>query len=140
MASFRDLEPCRYLPLECEALIAVGWLGSNDEYPRGVVSEQFFSKLKSLCDSPWQPVVSAGCHPCSLCQFDAPAFSDNVFVPHGGKIYVAPVGVVHYIAAHRYLPPPVFIEAVLACPPIQSMEYKRAILANGGRSLAHSGA
>jgi len=139
MASLRDLEPCRYLPLECEALIAVGWLDSEDDYPRGTVSEEFFLKLKSLCRAPWQPVVSGGYHLCSLCQFDAPTFSDNLFVPHGGKIYVTPVAIVHYIAAHRYLPPPVFIEAVLVCPPIKSMEYKRAILANGGRGLLRSG-
>ncbi len=138
MTFIKDLGPCRYLPLECEALVAVGWVDADADYPRGVVPEQSFLKLKDLCRSPWQPVVAAGGHACNLCQFDAPTFSANVFVPHGGKIYVAPVAVVHYIAAHRYLPPPVFIEAVLACPSIQSIDYKRAILENGGRSLVRS--
>jgi hypothetical protein len=117
------------------SLVAVGWLGEGSEFTCGSVSSEFFDKLKNLCADPWQPVVAAGCHSCELCQFDAPRFSSNVFIPYKGKIFVAPVGIVHYIAAHRYLPPPVFIEAVVTCPPIHSMEYKKALLSNGGRSL-----
>src|SRR5712675_9636 len=84
------------------------------------VSKQLFCKLQELCSTPWQPIASAGFHVCELCQFDAPAFSDNVFVPHRGKIYVAPVAILHYISAHWYRPPPIFIDAVLTCPPIDS--------------------
>jgi len=32
-------------------------------------------------------------------------------------------------------PPQVFIDAVLACPPMRSAGYWQALLANGGRSL-----
>jgi len=46
---------------------------------------------------------------------------------------MAPVAVVHYISAHSYRPPQIFIEAVLKCPPIDSMNP----LANGGRSLVN---
>jgi hypothetical protein len=99
----------------------------------------FFRKLAQLCADPWQPVVSAGAHACELCQFDAPQFSANVFVPHAGKIYAAPVAVVHYVAAHWYCPPQVFIDAVLACPHMTSMEYKKALLANRGRGLLRKG-
>jgi len=135
MASITDLSPCHYIPIDCAALVAVGWLGEGSEFTRGSVSSEFFDKLKKLCADPWQPVVAAGYHSCELCQFDAPRFSSNIFIPYKGQIFVAPVGIVHYIAAHRYLPPLVFIEAVIACPPIHSMEYKKALLANGGRSL-----
>jgi len=41
----------------------------------------------------------------------------------------------HYINAHRYLPPNEFCEAVLSCPPTQTMEYKRRFLENGGREI-----
>jgi hypothetical protein len=95
----------------------------------------FFSKLKDLCAAPWQPVASGGFHVCEICQFDGPGFSDNVFVPYQGRIYVAPVAIVHYIAVHWYRPPQVFVDAVMTCPAIRSMEYKKAILANGGRTL-----
>jgi hypothetical protein len=50
---------------------------------------------------------------------------------------MAPVAVAHYISAHWYRPPQIFIEAVLKCPPIDSMNYKKAPLANGGRSLVN---
>ena len=135
MAAIRDLERCNEIPLSCDVLLAVGWLGRESEFEKGPVSSAFHEKLITLCADPWQPVVSAGFHRCELCQFEGPQSSDNVFVPFEGKIYVAPVGVVHYVASHWYKPPQIFIDAVLACPPMGSMEYKKAILANGGRGL-----
>ena len=84
-------------------------------------------------------MAAGGAHTCALCQCDAPQFSANLFVPYQGKVYVAPVAIVHYIAAHWYVPPAVFIAAVEACPPVQSMAYKKALLANGGRALLRSG-
>jgi hypothetical protein len=59
----------------------------------------------------------------------------EVYLPGQGCIYVAPTGIVHYISAHWYKPPTPFLEAVLACPPMGSMTYKKAILQNAGRSL-----
>lgn len=140
MAHCVDLAPCKALGIDCDALLAVGWLAWGAEFPLGTVSPAFFAALKRLCANPWQPVVAAGVHVCELCQFDAPRFGANVFVPHAGRIYVAPVAVTHYIAAHRYQPPEIFIEAVLACPPMQSLAYKRALLECGGRRLAAGGA
>jgi|ERR1051325_1509693 hypothetical protein len=140
MAAIEDLQPCKYFPLDCEALIAVAWLGRDSEFAKGPVSQDFFEKLGELCREPWQPVASAGFHSCELCQFDPPRFYTNVFVPHQGKIFVAPVAVLHYIAVHWYQPPSVFVSAVLACPAMKSMEYKKAILANGGRNLVKQSA
>jgi hypothetical protein len=136
MTSIRDLEPCQYTPVECDALVAIGWLGKEAAFETGPVAERFFRKLMEFCADPWQPVASAGFHFCELCQFEAPAFSANVFVPYQGRIYVAPVAIVHYIAAHWYQPPQIFVDAVVTCPAIRSMDYKKAILANGGRNLA----
>ena len=135
MSRIDDLEPCTYLPLPSENLVAVGWLELSSDFKRGHISPEFLERLKSLCKEPWQPVVAAGSHACSLCQYDAPRFSDNVFVPYQGKIYVAPVAIVHYISTHWYVPPAVFISAVNACPTMNSMAYKKVLLANGGRDL-----
>lgn len=140
MTSIKDLEPCNYLPLECEALVAIGWLGGESKFRKGPVSTEFFKKLSELCKNPWQPVVSAGLHTCSLCQFEAPRFSSNIFVPYQSRIFVAPVAIVHYIAAHWYKPPNIFIQAVMACPANHTMEYKKAILSNGGRGLVQASA
>ncbi len=135
MAYVNDLERCCFLPVESNDLIAVGWLDSNHSYNKGEVSLDLYEKLKELCKSPWQPFISAGYHSCNLCQFDGPSFKSNLYIPHEGKIYIAPTAVEHYVATHRYLPPTIFIAAVLACPKMNSIQYKKGILSNGGRVL-----
>jgi hypothetical protein len=67
-------------------------------YAQGETSPVFFARLNELCTHPWQPFAFAGRHQCELCQFDPPSFGENLFVPHAGQIFVAPVGIVHYIA------------------------------------------
>ena len=59
----------------------------------------------------------------------------NVYVPGNAVIYVAPSLVAHYVDAHEYQPPKEFMEAVLQCPPMRSMEYLRAIKSIGGSAL-----
>ncbi len=136
MAEFRDLDRCDYFPLKKLELIAIGWLGNNRKFATGSVDAIFFNKLKELAQRPWQPVLAGGVHFCELCEFEPPGFSLNLFIPYQGRIYVTPESILHYIASHWYRPPDIFIEAVLHCPPINSMEYKKALFANGGRSFA----
>ena len=138
MTIIADLERCDYLPVPSDGLVAIGWLGREAEYTRGAVTSEFVDKLKDLFVNPWQPVVSGGWHECDLCQFNGPCFNDNLFVPHEGKIYVAPEGIVHYIETHWYQPPAEFITAVKKCPDMNSMEYKKALLENGGRPMVKS--
>ncbi|MCZ7685110.1 MAG: hypothetical protein M5U28_42600 [Sandaracinaceae bacterium] len=59
----------------------------------------------------------------------------NLFVPAADMVFVAPSLVAHYVDAHRYAPPVEFLDAVRRCPPMSSMDYKRALLAAGGRAL-----
>ena len=59
----------------------------------------------------------------------------NLYIPHNGKIYVCPELITHYINAHHYEPPQEFCEAVLACPLMDSMEYKRLLIVCGGGVL-----
>ena len=139
MALIQDLTRCDYIPIECESLISVGWISNDFDFPKGAVPRDFYEKLKELCKSPWEPVASAGIHHCDICQFDPPSSSSNVYVPYHGQIFVAPVAIIHYIAAHRYLPPDIFIQAVMSCPDMRSMPYYKAVLQNGGRSLVHQG-
>lgn len=135
MPHYPDLAP--YAPSHPDAatLRAVGWLGRD--YPQGPVPVAFYRKLAELCAAPWQPAVAAGVHACALCQYDGPHSSGALYVPSEGEglIYVAPMAITHYIASHWYQPPPAFIAAVLACPPMRSMAYHRALLACGGRAL-----
>jgi hypothetical protein len=135
VTTIRDPDPCRYLPVECDALAAVGWLARESQFETGSVPEPFFRKLSELTATPWQPIVATGPHACELCQFDGPQFCDNLFVPYSSRICMAPAAIIHYVAAHWCRPPQIFIDAVLACPPTNSMAYKKALLAHGGRNL-----
>jgi hypothetical protein len=148
MAVFPDLGPINYFPVsDARSLRAVGWLGRGQEFRLGEVSREFFTQLCRLLVSPWEPFATRGFHACSLCQFtDGPRqlqFAgmtvtmgcSNLFVPSDGCIYVAPSLIAHYVDAHHYSPPEEFVRHVLRCPETRTMEYKRLLLANGGRAL-----
>ena len=146
MTTYRDLDPCRYFG--ASGLIAVGWLGSGAEFPSGPVSDEFLETLFELLADPWSPPVQTlGGHSCELChpgaetttrwgRFQLSSYSvANLFVPFDGAIYVAPEGIGHYVLCHRYQPPEIFVRAVLACPPVRSMGFRKLLLECGGREL-----
>ncbi len=135
MSYIKDLEICDILPVESNKLIAIGWLDSGNDFEKGEVSKEFFLKLKKICNKPWEPFVSGGLHSCKICQFDGPSYNSNIFIPYNGKIYVSPTAIEHYIGSHRYAPPEIFIQAVMSCPEIRTIDYKKQILSNGGRIL-----
>ncbi len=137
MANFRDLERLGTRS-DDTVLFGVGWLGRDMKYATGEVAPNFYEKLTELCRNPWQPFATVGFHSCDLCQYDGVPFKGELYIPGQGRIYVAPVGVAHYIATHWYSPPAVFVQAVLDCPPMQSMDYKKKLLANGGRGLTRA--
>lgn len=135
MTFLKDLDICTYFPFKSPNLISVGWLSPSWEFPRGDVPGGFYDKLCQILKDPWEPFVSVCLHQCELCQFDGPHGTANVFIPYKGKIYVAPALITHYVGAHWYKPPDVFIDAVMGCPKMRSMDYKKALLENGGREL-----
>jgi len=135
---FEDLSPCDYFgpPELAPHLRDVGWLERGRPFLVGPVDRRIYDCLLELRKDPWQPAVTPGLHACDLCQFDAEALGNaNLFIPGIGLLYLCPELIVHYMNAHHYAPPPEFCEAVLACPPMRSMDYRRALLANGGRPL-----
>lgn len=140
MTYYQDLEPNNYFQLANDVrLISIGWLNNDFDFPTGFVTWNFFSKLCELAQNPWQPFLFRGYHHCELCQFpnhqETYKASNNLFIPFNNVIYVAPEMILHYINVHHYLPPAVFIEAVIQCPDMRSMEYKKSILNNGGKGL-----
>ena len=136
MTHFPDLDRCAYFGDElAHTLTAVGWLERDVPFPTGVIASPVYDRLLELTRDPWQPVVLAGVHQCDICQFDGPMAADNLFLPNGDTIFVCPVLITHYIAAHRYLPPSAFCDAILRCPDIRTMDYKRLLLESGGRVL-----
>jgi hypothetical protein len=131
---FEDLAPCTYFPGDTE-VVAVGWLERGRTYATGHVDRGVYEALFEMRKNPWQPFVSMGTHECELCQFAGEHGSANLFIPGDGVIYVAPELIVHYMNAHGYSPPEAFCRAVLACPPLRSMQYLKAIKECGGARL-----
>ncbi len=116
----------------------VGYLYRGGTFSMGATPTAAYEALKVLIDFDLNPigVASAGMHQCGVCQFDGPfGKSIDIWIPHGSTMFVCPTLVTHYIAAHRFLPPSDFLDAVLACPDMQSMEYKKAFLSAGGSEI-----
>lgn len=139
MTHFADLDRCSYFGDGLtDSLTAIGWLDRDQLFERGSLDNAAYDRLVELSRDPWQPMAFGGIHQCDLCQFDGPAGADNLFVPDGECIFVCPSLITHYIAAHHYLPPSVFVDAVLDCPDTRSMAYKRLLLSSGGRVLVQN--
>lgn len=151
MSYFEDLSAWPLAGVTNNALKAVGWLEEARCYTKGEVTDRFFEALLQLLVQPWQPAVAAGRHACSLCRFSGgPAQitfrgttvttgTSNIYVPGEAVIYVAPSLIAHYVDAHEYQPPSEFVDAVLRCPPMRSMQYLRAIGSIGGSALTSAG-
>jgi hypothetical protein len=136
VAGLRDFTPCAYLPVLADHILAIGWLDREFEYPTGWTSPEVFNRLLDFCRNPWQPFISCGLHKCNLCQHDGEkSGTANLFIPFDGRIFVCPELITHYINAHFYSPPDKFCEAVLECPAMDSMEYKRLMIACNGQML-----
>jgi hypothetical protein len=133
MTWIADLAPCTYLTNDPAAnLVAIGWLDNEQKYAIGKTVPAVYQKLLELLTDCWQPFASGGFHYCNLCQLNGEAKGTaNLFIPGKNAIYVCPGLITHYINAHWYQQPDEFCLAVLNCPHTRSMEYKRALLANG---------
>jgi hypothetical protein len=131
MTYFSDLSPCTYFGRRHPALLAVGWLQRDQQYPVGDPGPQVYERLKEYRKGSWQPSVFFGGHTCDLCMYDGFYSHTNIFVPGHGVTYVAPEGIVHYVGCHHYLPPFEFSEALLNSPSAGSPEYFARLHANG---------
>jgi hypothetical protein len=124
----------------------MGWLEPSHPYDKGPLDDAFVRALVALATDPFQPFVFAGGHRCGFCRLSGGSGflygnqnvsigSENIFVPDGERLFVAPSMILHYMDAHEYAPTANFQRAVLACPPVRSPEYKRAFLKAGGGSM-----
>ena len=120
------------------ALRAVGWLEGSRPFPTGPVERAVYERLLDLLRDLWQPAISMGFHRCDLCLYEGPTGKRDLYVPGDGVVFVCPELIAHYMNAHGYAPPGEFCRAVLACPPMLSMDYLKSSLANGGRPLVKS--
>jgi hypothetical protein len=133
---------------------SVGFLRRGEPFAVGDVDAEVFRRLCELTQNPFQPWVCGGVRRCDLCRFtgnsigtfkrnpkdmplqvSATSSTVDLWIPGEGLLYKCPTSVTHYIDAHGFCPPPEFCAAVLSCPPMRSVAYFKAILANGGREI-----
>lgn len=107
-----------------EPMLNVGWLGGDSSYPVGEVATEVRDRLVCLAKSPVN--MTRGLHYCEFCDAQSPIVvskSDDpecvaylgageIHVRGENAVFAAPTLIVHYIDAHRYLPPSVFLEAL----------------------------
>ena len=146
-------------PSQWDQVRRIGFLRRGMAFDTGDIEEAFFERLCELTQNPMQPWAMGGVHFCDLCRFvgngvgtyypkdsqgriktpgyrvSAASSSVNLWIPGDGFLFCCPTSITHYIDAHDFRPPADFCEAVLRCPPMRSVDYLNAILANGGQEL-----
>ncbi|MCX5337671.1 MULTISPECIES: hypothetical protein [unclassified Streptomyces] len=96
--------------------LAVGWLENGRPCTKGPVPVAFTEKLAAI-QNVQRVNLCRGWHFCDLCPRPGEPARGNgeVRIPGGpGTVYAAPFLIGHYISAHAYRPPQVFIDAVMA--------------------------
>jgi hypothetical protein len=116
------------LPISHLTNTDVGWLSSARDYYQQPPDEQLVRVLRRLVLSPVN--LYRGSHLCEFCPQPTPILSKGGILvidpPRNmtgngeirvegkyGKIYVAPMLILHYVVEHSYAPPLEFVDAVL---------------------------
>jgi len=108
-----ELSNYSYSTRQAEEQFSVGWLSEDHEFTTGHVNPMVVSRLKEL------PIVNKyrGFHICPYCE-DKPAMGNGEIhvIDADGRKFVAPTMIIHYIEAHNYKPPNIFLQAVMGEP------------------------
>ncbi|MBM0231547.1 hypothetical protein JNW91_06515 [Micromonospora sp. STR1_7] len=132
MTYFADLTPYTYLErhdedghgASDELLLNVGWLDASHPFPTGASPDELMPALMNLATV--RVRQTRGYHYCEICILDMGddameairqgtiARESAEFEVRGeGFVYAAPQLLLHYLAAHEYLPPAEFCTAAL---------------------------
>ena len=150
MAYYPDLTPYIYDPYcAWPDLWNVGWLDGEHPYPQGPVSAEFVDRLWTFCQL--RVERSRGIHWCKICAVDEPVIVEHNGEPWvvgtaevralgaAGQVYAAPDMIYHYVTAHSYRPPDVFIEAILTGPQPDTPAYAEAMQRYGWKASTPEG-
>ena len=108
---FPDLSQYTYLGLD-PSVLNVGWLDAQHPFQRGKAPSQFVDRLRTLVHNSVHQ--TRGFHQCSFCTDPTARGSAEILVTgETGARYAAPTLILHYVEAHKYLPPAEFIAAVV---------------------------
>jgi hypothetical protein len=122
MTYFSDLSLYTYDSCDSSQAVNVGWLEKGQPFPVGETSEDFRVKLAKLCQQAGRRRVgqievyvgTCGTHGCDFCSAPSAVSSTEIRIRGSIRVYAAPQLIHHYVAAHGYLPPSEFIDAVVA--------------------------
>ena len=135
MTHIRDLTPYDYYPGAPEAF-AVGWLDISEPFTTGRCPGDVRRRLAQLANHPVR--LMRGYHYCQFCKAeplqplredrrlyeapDVPRGSGEIWLTSpDGLNFAAPVLIAHYVDAHEYMPPNVFIEAIRRGTPTSNL-------------------
>lgn len=137
MARFPDLDDCSR-GASSVPVLSVGWLDAGVDFERALPSEAMLDRLWRFCLVHVAP--SRGIHRCPFCESPLANVTERdgvqvllgsaeirVFGKNGSPVFAAPNLVFHYVAAHHYLPPVAFIEALATGPQPGTPEYERLL-------------
>ncbi len=107
------------LPVENFKFVAIGYLSIDEEFEKGIVSQNFLNKLKIL----WGEGItlgSLGSHECEFCIDEGNyknrgmSSSEKELTDKENKVkYQFPKMIFHYITEHKFKPSNEFIEFVM---------------------------
>ena len=147
MAWYPDLSTYKYLGGKnlgsSLPMLNVGWLEQGRAFNTGPVPPEFIIRLRRLAQQPAN--LCKGKHICDLCSMpdDARPVDDpsidrflewikgrsgngEIHVRSAaGKVYSAPVLIVHYVEVHEFCPPKEFVDAVLGAEPEEDLKQQQ---------------
>ena len=110
---YEDLTPYAYGRIHGKECLNVGWIGSEENFTTGEVSEEFIKKLEAVERSDeYTSERHKGFHRCELC--GVLMGSQVKKIEYNGKCYKFPSKVSHYVRDHKYKPPQEFIDAIMS--------------------------
>ncbi len=141
----QDLDP--YLGCPADASLgleplAVGWLRRGQPFNSGALPQEFPAALLRFCLDQHTVCARPGSLPCPLCGERPQPLQAAGDGPLGGvaqlgvaeirvlgrdDIFAAPTLIYHYVTAHGYRPPDVFVQAVLHGPQPGSAEHRALV-------------
>lgn len=108
---YPDLTPYTYLKEHHgQPALNVGWLDSRYPYQEATPGPTLVKGLRFLSRYPTNQ--TRGYHDCPFC-YDESGSAEIRVKGEDGKIYAAPMLILHYVAEHHYQPPAEFTAAVI---------------------------
>ena len=124
---YQDLTPYEYGRKDDS--LNIGWIGNEEDFETGEVSDDFIKKLKEIeSDDEHTKNTHKGFHQCELC---GERLGSRVKkINYKGKSYSFPNKMSHYVIKHSYKPPQEFIDAVMETKVIED---NNAVIFRGRR-------